>query len=85
MKLLFAADSFKGSLTSEQTIELLSRAAHDVFGDCETAGVAVADGGEGTVDAVVSAQNGEIVRCTVHGPRMEELEACYGVSTGTRQ
>ena len=79
MKLLFASDSFKGSLTSEQTIELLSRAAHDVFGDCETACVAVADGGEGTVDAVVSAQNGEIVRCTVHGPRMEELEACYGV------
>ena len=42
MKLLFASDSFKGSLTSEQTVELLGRAAREVFGACETAGVPVA-------------------------------------------
>ena len=38
MKLLFASDSFKGSLTSEKTVELLSRAAREVFGelyDCD--------------------------------------------------
>ena len=79
MKLLFASDSFKGSLTSAQTIELLTKAAHDVFGSCETDGVAVADGGEGTVEAVISAQNGRMVQCPVHGPRMEELKAGYGV------
>ena len=79
MKLLFASDSFKGSLTSAQTIEILTKAAHDVFGSCETDGVAVADGGEGTVEAVISAQNGRMVQCPVHGPRMEELMAGYGV------
>ena len=78
MKLLFASDSFKGSLTSEQTIELLTKAASEVFGPCECAGVPVADGGEGTVDAIVKAENGEKVKCPVHGPLMEEREASYG-------
>ena len=79
MKLLFASDTFKGSLTSKQTIDLLTRAAHDVFGDCETAGVPVADGGEGTVEAVIAAQNGRIISCRVHDPLMNETEASYGV------
>lgn len=60
MKLLFASDSFKGTLSSDQTIELLGKAAREVFGECETAGVPVADGGEGTVEAVVKARKGEI-------------------------
>lgn len=82
MKLLFASDSFKGSLTSEQTIDLLAKAAHDVFGDCETEGVPVADGGEGTVEAVVRAENGVLIRCPAHGPLMERIEACYGICSG---
>ena len=79
MKLLFASDSFKGSLTSEKTAELLKIAAEKVFGPCETASVPVADGGEGTVDAVITAENGETVSLTVHGPLMREVEASYGV------
>ena len=43
MKLLFASDSFKGSLTSEKTMELLGKAAREVFGECGTDGVPVAD------------------------------------------
>ncbi len=82
MKLLFASDSFKGSLTSAQTMDILSKAAREVFSECETAGVAVADGGEGTVDAVVSAEKGEIITCAVHGPLMEDIEARYGVFSG---
>ena len=84
MKLLFASDSFKGSLTSEQTIELLNKAAKEVFGECETEGVPVADGGEGTVDAIVAAENGKIVTCNVHGPLMEKLKARYGIFGGNR-
>ena len=79
MKLLFASDSFKGSLSSKQTIELLTKAAREVFGECETVGVPVADGGEGTVDAIVEAENGEMIRLKVHGPMMEEVSAFYGV------
>ena len=79
MKLLFASDSFKGSLSSERTIELLTRAAREVFGDCQCEGVPVADGGEGTVDAVIAAEKGEKAAARVHGPLMEEVTAEYGV------
>ena len=78
MKLLFASDSFKGSLTSEQTVTLLAKAAKEVFGEIEYSGVPVADGGEGTIDAVVAAENGEYITVDVHGPLMERVGARYG-------
>ena len=78
MRFLFASDSFKGTLTSEQTMELLARAAKDVFGDIEYSGVPVADGGEGTTDAVVAAENGQWIEAEVCGPMMEKVTARYG-------
>ncbi len=79
MKLLFASDSFKGSLSSEKTAELLEKAAREVFGECETASVPVADGGEGTVDAVIAAEHGERITCRVMDPLMRPINAYYGV------
>ena len=79
MKLLFASDSFKGSLSCGQTAALLKQAAESVFGRCETLAVPVADGGEGTVDAVVQAEHGTRISLTVHGPLMEPVTAEYGV------
>lgn len=79
MKFLFASDSFKGTLSSEQTRELLTRAATEIFPGCETDGVPVADGGEGTTEAVVRARNGKMIPVIVHGPLMEEVTAFYGV------
>ena len=84
MKLLFASDSFKGSLTSEKTVELLSRAAREVFGECECSGVPVADGGEGTVEAVIAAEQGEQIAVKVHGPLMEETDSFYGIFDGNK-
>ena len=79
MKFLFASDSFKGSLSSLQTVELLAKAAKAVFGDeMEYSGVPVADGGEGTAAAVVAAQGGSWMECPVHGPLMEPVLARYG-------
>ena len=78
MKFLFASDSFKGSLTSGQTITLLARAAKEVFGEVETIGVPVADGGEGTAEAVVAAEHGRWINCEVRGPMMEKVAARYG-------
>ncbi|MBQ6153845.1 MAG: glycerate kinase [Ruminococcus sp.] len=79
MKLVFASDSFKGSLTSEKTAELLMRAAHEVFSKCECIGVPVADGGEGTVDAMITALDGERVTALVHDPMMHRIPASYAV------
>lgn len=78
MKLLFASDSFKGTLSSEKTIRLLTKAAKEVFGECECMGLPIADGGEGTTDAVIHVLKGEKIHLTVHGPLMEPVRACYG-------
>ena len=78
MKLLFASDSFKGTLSSVKTICLLTKAAKEVFGECECIGIPVADGGEGTADAVIHVMKGEKIRIQVHGPLMETVEASYG-------
>ena len=75
MKFLFASDSFKGTLSSEKIIDLLTKAANDVFPGCETAGTLIADGGEGTVDAVIAMTKGSMVEVPVHGPLMEETRA----------
>lgn len=54
MKFLFASDSFKGTLSSPKTAELLTCAAREIFPDCICDSIEVADGGEGTTDAVLS-------------------------------
>ena len=82
MKLLFASDSFKGTLSSDQIIKLLNESAQRIFPGCETVGVPVADGGEGTVDAVIAVTKGDYRKVKVHGPLMEETEASYGVFHG---
>ena len=79
MKLVFASDSFKGSLSSKRISEILTRAAGEVFGGCECVPVILADGGEGTLDALLSVRAGRKVPVTAEGPLYEKVEACYGV------
>ena len=78
MKFLFASDSFKGTLSSKRTAALLAQAASEIFPGCEYSSIEVADGGEGTTDAVLSAVNGEKIAVSVHGPLWEEISAYYG-------
>ncbi len=82
MKLIFASDSFKGSLSSEEIIRLLTVSAEKVFPGCECCGIPIADGGEGTVDAVIAVTKGDKRAVRVHGPLMEEMESSYGVFHG---
>ncbi|MDO5408197.1 MAG: glycerate kinase [Eubacteriales bacterium] len=82
MKLLFASDSFKGTLSSEQIIRLLTESAKRIFPECDILGVPVADGGEGTVDAVISVTGGRMRTIEVHGPLMETQVASYGIFNG---
>lgn len=84
MKFLFASDSFKGTLSTEKTAELLTKAAKQIFPRCECIGVPVADGGEGTVDAVLSANGGSRVLVRANDPLMRPLEASYGKMDGDR-
>ena len=76
---LFASDSFKGTLTCQDTIRLLTQAAKQVLPDAVCEGVPVADGGEGTVDAVLAAEGGERVKVLAHDPLMKRRDAFYGM------
>ena len=84
MKFLFASDSFKGTLSSRRTAELLTRAAQEIFPDCECRCLEVADGGEGTTEAVLSAAGGRRMEAMVCGPLWERRKACYAALGGRR-
>ena len=59
---VIAMDSFKGSVSSIEAGRIVAAAIRDVFPDSETQIFPLADGGEGTVDALVDGLSGKIVR-----------------------
>ncbi|MBD9280336.1 MAG: glycerate kinase, partial [Clostridiales bacterium] len=75
---LFASDSLKGTLSSDDTGRLLAKAAKEVFPACICEGIPVADGGEGTVDAVIRAVQGQQIRVKAQDPLMQTRETYYG-------
>ncbi len=80
MKFIFAPDSFKGSLTALEMTNILERTAKHYFPKAQTVMVPVADGGEGTVDALVGAAQGDIKSVTVTGPAGNAVHARYGLT-----
>lgn len=78
-KIVIASDSFKGSLTSYEVAQTVEKAVREVLPRCEVISVPVADGGEGTVEALTGSTDGEIVQCRVHDPLMKIIEAEYGI------
>ncbi len=79
---LCAMDSFKGTLSSAHASELLVEVARRSFPSARLRQVMVADGGEGTVDAVVAATGGERIAVEVEGPRGALIRAVYGMLSG---
>lgn len=80
MKIVIASDSFKGSLTSVEVAQAATRGIKAVYPDCDVVAVNVADGGEGTVEAVVDALGGEIVYTMVSDPLGRPIQARYGIA-----
>ncbi len=79
MKVLIAIDSFKGSLSSLKASEAITKGIKEVDPNMETVALPLADGGEGTVEALVAATNGSIITTTVTGPLGGSVEANYGI------
>lgn len=79
MKIVIASDSFKGSLTSAEVAQAATRGIKANHPDCEVVAVHVADGGEGTVEAVVEALGGEIITAHVSDPLGRPINARYGM------
>ena len=84
MKFIFAPDSFKGSLTALECCDILERVTARIFPGTDTVAVPVADGGEGTVDALLRAMGGKRMVTHVTGPLFERETAVWGLlSDGT--
>lgn len=79
LSVVIASDSFKGSLSSREVGALLEEGVKRVAPDCLVSTFAIADGGEGTVDAVVSAKHGKLVTVVVSDPLGNEVTARYGM------
>jgi glycerate kinase len=79
MRILIAPDSFKGSLTALAAAQAMERGVLEVFPDAEVFKVPIADGGEGTVEALVVATGGRILPARVRGPLQTPVDAFWGI------
>jgi glycerate kinase len=79
LKIVLAPDSFKGSLTAKEVCSAMTEGVRRYLPETELISVPMADGGEGTVQALVDATGGRIIRQTVIGPIGDLVDAFFGV------
>ena len=79
MKIVIAPDSFKGSLTALEAANAIEEGLKRFFPEAEIIKVPMADGGEGTVQSLVDATGGRIVKRIVTGPLGDKVEAQFGI------
>lgn len=83
MKLVFASDSFKGTLSSARIAELLEKAAQTTFPEAQCVSCPIADGGEGTIDAIARTRQGKRMSLPAHDGLMRSIEGEVFVCDGT--
>ena len=79
MKIVIAPQAFKGSLSATQAADAIASGTRQVFPNAELVLVPVADGGDGTLDALINATTGTIHTGTVSGPLGQPVSARWGV------
>jgi len=79
MKIVVAPDSFKGSLTAVEVADAIEQGVREIFPEAEIIKIPMADGGDGTVQCLVNATGGEILKEKVTGPLGDEVLASYGI------
>jgi len=79
MKIVVAPDSFKGSLTAVEVSDAIEQGIREIFPEAEIKKIPMADGGDGTVQCLVNATGGKILREKVTGPLGDEVLASYGI------
>ncbi|WP_342323441.1 glycerate 2-kinase [Kosakonia sp. BYX6] len=80
MKIVIAPDSYKESLSATEVAQAIEKGFREIFPDAQYVSVPVADGGEGTVEAMVAATKGTVQTASVTGPLGEDVDACWGMS-----
>jgi len=78
-RVVVAPDSFKGSLSAVRAAEAMERGVLAAWGDAQVLKIPIADGGEGTVEALVGATGGRFETRTVRGPLGQPVDARWGV------
>ena len=78
MKIVIAPDSFKDSLNAQGVAEAIALGLADVWPDAQLLKCPMADGGEGTVESILAACDGELRRTPVRGPLGAMVEAAWG-------
>ena len=82
---VLAPDSFKESMTAEQACQAMQRGIQNVYPDAVCISVPMADGGEGTVDALIAAQGGQKIECEVTGPlASQKIQTYFGLVDGRK-
>lgn len=84
MKVVVAIDSLKGSLSSLEAGNAIKQGIKRVYQDAKIIVKPLADGGEGTVEALVSGMNGKIETVVATGPLGDKIESSYGIIPETR-
>ncbi len=79
MKIVIAPDSFKGSLTAREASQSIESGILGVLPEAECVSIPMADGGEGTVQSLVDATGGRIMRVLVTDPLGHPTNAEYGI------
>lgn len=79
MRIIIAPDSYKGSASALQVAQAMERGVLKVFPAAEIVKVPIADGGEGTVEALVTATGGRMLEQEVTGPLGTPVQARWGI------
>lgn len=82
MKIVIASDSYKGSCSTMEVADAIEKGIRKVCRDAVIVKLPVADGGEGTVDSLISGMGGTYETVKVKGPLGDEIEARYGILKG---
>ncbi|MCH5278670.1 MAG: glycerate kinase [Christensenellaceae bacterium] len=82
LTILLAPDKFKGSMSADTVVRLLTNAARRIMPDCRVIPVPIADGGDGTVNALVRSFDGILRSTNVTAPNGGTVRAEYGVIGG---
>ncbi len=82
MKIVLAPDSFKESMTAKEACDAMERGIKKVLPEAECIKVPMADGGEGTVQSLIDATDGELVEVSTIAPLGNEIKASFGLLGG---
>ena len=79
MKIIVAPQSFKGSLSAKEASNIISQSVSEIFPEAEIVQIPIADGGDGTLETIIDATDGQLKTTNVTGPLNDNINAQWGL------